>query len=229
MPSLPTCPIFWENGRLSKNGKIGIGVSATFLFCALLAGIYICCIRRRRNDYDFGLPSELTCKYWVERSIFSLVFYLIPPKANLHLYQFFDYFKLSHGRNCSLPLCWLSCYLIIFLQMLPRSNWKGKKKLFTSKKIEHEFPLDYISHANWINCKLRSIISIELLQLFRLGRLFIQLYRVESYLHNTHINFLFQHKKQAACCLDFDMPQCQTVYQRRGKNMGKERWDCFYS
>ncbi|CAK9327792.1 unnamed protein product [Citrullus colocynthis] len=59
VPSLPTCPIFWENGRLSKTGKIAIGVSSTFLFCALLAVIYICCIRRRRNDYDFGLPSEL--------------------------------------------------------------------------------------------------------------------------------------------------------------------------
>ncbi|XP_022155199.1 receptor-like protein kinase At3g21340 [Momordica charantia] len=59
VPSLPTCPIFWENGRLSKTGKIAIGVSSTFVFCVLLAVIYICCIRRRRNDYDFGLPSEL--------------------------------------------------------------------------------------------------------------------------------------------------------------------------
>lgn len=81
VPSLPTCPLFWEHGRLSKTGKIAIGVSSTFLFCALLAVIYICCIRRRRNDYDFGLPSELMCKYLVERPlVFSLVFYLPHPK-----------------------------------------------------------------------------------------------------------------------------------------------------
>ena len=84
VPSLPTCPIFWENGRLSKNGKIAIGVSSTFLFCALLAVIYICCIRRRRNDYDFGLPSELICKYHVQTPlIFSLLFCLPPPSTNL--------------------------------------------------------------------------------------------------------------------------------------------------
>ncbi|KAI9092052.1 hypothetical protein K1719_027987 [Acacia pycnantha] len=58
VPSLPACPIFWENGRLSYRGKIAIGLSCLLVFCliVLLVLIYI---RKRRNDYDFGLPSEL--------------------------------------------------------------------------------------------------------------------------------------------------------------------------
>ncbi|KAK4260880.1 hypothetical protein QN277_003942 [Acacia crassicarpa] len=58
VPSLPACPIFWENGRLSSRGKIAIGLSCLLVFCliVLLVLIYI---RKRRNDYDFGLPSEL--------------------------------------------------------------------------------------------------------------------------------------------------------------------------
>ncbi|XP_027913777.1 receptor-like protein 4 isoform X2 [Vigna unguiculata] len=59
VPSLPSCPMFWKNGKLSTQGKIAIGVSCSFVFCAILLLVYIC-IRRRRNDYDFALPHELT-------------------------------------------------------------------------------------------------------------------------------------------------------------------------
>ncbi|KAJ1385266.1 Malectin-like carbohydrate-binding domain [Sesbania bispinosa] len=58
VPSLPTCPMFWENGRLSTQGKIAIGLSCLFVFCVILLLVYIY-IRRRRNDYDFALPHEL--------------------------------------------------------------------------------------------------------------------------------------------------------------------------
>ncbi|KAL2347539.1 hypothetical protein Fmac_001539 [Flemingia macrophylla] len=59
VPSLPACPMFWENGKLSTPGKIAIGFSCLFVFCAILLLVYIY-IRRRRNDYDFALPHELT-------------------------------------------------------------------------------------------------------------------------------------------------------------------------
>ncbi|KAJ7954060.1 Leucine-rich repeat protein kinase family protein [Quillaja saponaria] len=58
IPPLPACHIFWESGRLSTPGKIAIGLSCLVFFCVLLLVVYIC-IRRRRNDYDFGLPHEL--------------------------------------------------------------------------------------------------------------------------------------------------------------------------
>ncbi|PPR92848.1 hypothetical protein GOBAR_AA27823 [Gossypium barbadense] len=59
VPPLPDCPLFWENGRLSKGGKIAIGLSCFLFVAVLLLVIYIFCIRRGRNDYDFGLPSDL--------------------------------------------------------------------------------------------------------------------------------------------------------------------------
>ncbi|KAG5059976.1 hypothetical protein AAZX31_01G080500 [Glycine max] len=59
VPSLPDCPMFWENGKLSTQGKIAIGLSCLFVFCVILLLVYIY-IRRRRNDYDFALPHELT-------------------------------------------------------------------------------------------------------------------------------------------------------------------------
>lgn len=65
VPSLPDCPLFWKNGGLSKNGKIAIGISCLIFVCLLSLLIYICCIRRGRNDYDFGLPHELTCKFFL--------------------------------------------------------------------------------------------------------------------------------------------------------------------
>ncbi|KAK3442791.1 hypothetical protein EUGRSUZ_B03053 [Eucalyptus grandis] len=57
-PSLPVCSI-WENGGLSSGAKIAIGLSCAVAFIMLLLVLYIFCIRRRRNDYDFGLPHEL--------------------------------------------------------------------------------------------------------------------------------------------------------------------------
>lgn len=59
VPSLPDCPLFWGRGGLSTSGKIAIGISCLVLFCLLLLVLYLCCIRRSRNDYDFGLPQEL--------------------------------------------------------------------------------------------------------------------------------------------------------------------------
>ncbi|KAL2562619.1 hypothetical protein AAZV13_20G147500 [Glycine max] len=58
VPSLPSCPMFWEHGRLSTRGKIAIALSCLFVFCVVLLVAYIY-IRRKRNDYDFALPHEL--------------------------------------------------------------------------------------------------------------------------------------------------------------------------
>ncbi|GAB4828908.1 hypothetical protein Ancab_018569 [Ancistrocladus abbreviatus] len=58
VPSLPECPLFWHNGRLTNRGKIAIGLSCMVIFMLLLLVIYVY-IRRRRNDYDFGLPHDL--------------------------------------------------------------------------------------------------------------------------------------------------------------------------
>ncbi|KAK8627799.1 hypothetical protein V6N13_135399 [Hibiscus sabdariffa] len=59
VPPLPDCPLFWEHGRLSKGGKIAIGLSCFLFVAVLLLVIYIFCVRRGRHDYDFGLPSDL--------------------------------------------------------------------------------------------------------------------------------------------------------------------------
>ncbi|XP_030546229.1 receptor-like protein 4 [Rhodamnia argentea] len=59
VPSLPACPLFWENGALSTGGKIGIAISCLVVLSVLLLVVYICCIRRGRHDYDFALPHEL--------------------------------------------------------------------------------------------------------------------------------------------------------------------------
>ncbi|KAL5759209.1 hypothetical protein ACOSQ2_018047 [Xanthoceras sorbifolium] len=59
VPSLPSCPLFWDKGGLSTGGKIAIALSCLVILCALLLVIYMCCIRRGRNDYDFGLPHDL--------------------------------------------------------------------------------------------------------------------------------------------------------------------------
>ncbi|XP_044491147.1 receptor-like protein 4 [Mangifera indica] len=56
---LPPCPLFWENGGLSKGVKVAIGLSCLVILCVLLLIAYTCYIRRRRNDYDFGLPQDL--------------------------------------------------------------------------------------------------------------------------------------------------------------------------
>lgn len=59
LPSLPECPLFWGTGGLSTGGKIAVGLASLFFLCVLLLVIYIFCIRRRNNDYDFGLPHDL--------------------------------------------------------------------------------------------------------------------------------------------------------------------------
>lgn len=62
VPSLPDCPLFWGSNGLSTGGKIAIGISSLILFCMLSLAVYVCCIRRRRYDYDFSLPQELMGK-----------------------------------------------------------------------------------------------------------------------------------------------------------------------
>ncbi|XP_022881995.1 receptor-like protein kinase At3g21340 isoform X1 [Olea europaea var. sylvestris] len=59
VPSLPDCPLFWGKNGLSTGGKVAIGLACLFLLSVLLLGMYYCCVWRRRNDYDFGLPHEL--------------------------------------------------------------------------------------------------------------------------------------------------------------------------
>ncbi|GLT73092.1 hypothetical protein SLA2020_449740 [Shorea laevis] len=59
VPSLPDCPLFWENGHLSKGGKIAISLSCLFFIGVVVLVVCIICIRRHRNDYDFGLPQDL--------------------------------------------------------------------------------------------------------------------------------------------------------------------------
>ncbi|PSS13418.1 LRR receptor-like serine/threonine-protein kinase precursor [Actinidia chinensis var. chinensis] len=78
VPSLPKCPLFWGSNGLSIGGKIAIGVSSVVVFCILLFLIYICCIRRGHNDYDFGLPQELMAlsakrnRYHRQKSLMTL-------------------------------------------------------------------------------------------------------------------------------------------------------------
>ena len=81
VPSLPDCPMFWKNNGLSNGGKIAVGVSCVIVFL-LVAVIVFICIRRRRNDYDFGLPQELMCKC----SLYSSTL-LLQHKYNCHLAQ----------------------------------------------------------------------------------------------------------------------------------------------
>lgn len=63
VPSLPSCPLLWENGHLSKGGKIAIAISCVVIFLVLLLVIYLCCIWRGRHDYDFAPPHDLTCEF----------------------------------------------------------------------------------------------------------------------------------------------------------------------
>ncbi|KAF6137238.1 hypothetical protein GIB67_036275 [Kingdonia uniflora] len=59
VPSLPPCPLFWGKGSMSTGVKIAIGLSCMAILCILLVVIYVFCIRRGRNEYDFGLPQDL--------------------------------------------------------------------------------------------------------------------------------------------------------------------------
>ncbi|KEH43453.1 putative transferase [Medicago truncatula] len=77
VPSLPSCPMFWEHGGLSTRGKIAIVFSCLFVFCVVLLLVYIY-IRKKRNDYDFGLPHEIMAlaakrnKYQRQKSLMIL-------------------------------------------------------------------------------------------------------------------------------------------------------------
>lgn len=76
VPSLPECPL------LSSGGKIAIGISSLVLFCILLLAVYICCIRRGRYDYDFGIPPELMGKH---------IFYSYLPNEHFPILLYFAY------------------------------------------------------------------------------------------------------------------------------------------
>ncbi|KAL0296765.1 UNVERIFIED_CONTAM: putative LRR receptor-like serine/threonine-protein kinase [Sesamum radiatum] len=78
VPSLPECPFFWGKNGLSTAGKIAIALSGLVIFSAVSLGTYYLCIRRRRNDYDFGLPHELVSlaakrnRYQRQKSLMAL-------------------------------------------------------------------------------------------------------------------------------------------------------------
>ncbi|KAK1322532.1 putative LRR receptor-like serine/threonine-protein kinase [Acorus calamus] len=59
VPTMPACPFFWENKSISTGGKVAIGLSCVVVLVLLVLMVYICCIRRGRNDYDFALPQDL--------------------------------------------------------------------------------------------------------------------------------------------------------------------------
>lgn len=82
VPSLPACPVFWENGKLSTQGKVAIGLSCLFVSCVILLLVYIY-IRKRRNDYDFALPHELTCKYDFIKIFFCQALFFRPTGTAL--------------------------------------------------------------------------------------------------------------------------------------------------
>lgn len=67
--------MFWEHGGLSTRGKIAIVFSCLFVFCVVLLLVYIY-IRKKRNDYDFGLPHEIMGEYNLNEILFFLSFIL---------------------------------------------------------------------------------------------------------------------------------------------------------
>ncbi|KAL1551229.1 receptor-like protein 4 [Salvia divinorum] len=78
VPSLPECSLLWGKHGLSTGGKVAIGISCLVVVSALAFGIYYCVVWRRRNDYDFGLPHELTSlaakrnRYHRQKSLMAL-------------------------------------------------------------------------------------------------------------------------------------------------------------
>ncbi|WOL02825.1 putative LRR receptor-like serine/threonine-protein kinase [Canna indica] len=58
VPTLPACPLFWDKRGLSTAGKVAIGLSCVF-FVMLLLLIYLFCIKRHNDDYDFEFPQDL--------------------------------------------------------------------------------------------------------------------------------------------------------------------------
>ncbi|XP_047960937.1 receptor-like protein 4 isoform X2 [Salvia hispanica] len=78
VPSLPECSLLWGKHGLSTGGKVAIGISCLVVVSALAFGIYYCVVWRRRYDYDFGLPHELTSlaakrnRYHRQKSLMAL-------------------------------------------------------------------------------------------------------------------------------------------------------------
>ncbi|XP_020571643.1 uncharacterized protein LOC110018618 [Phalaenopsis equestris] len=58
VPSLPPCPFFWDKKKLSTRGKIAIALSCG-VFMSIVLLVYVACIKRGRNDYEFGPPQDL--------------------------------------------------------------------------------------------------------------------------------------------------------------------------
>ena len=75
VPTLPACPFSWEKG-LSTGGKIAIGLACVVVFALILLVIYIFCIKRGGNDYDFGLPQDLICEYSFLVTLFPSICFL---------------------------------------------------------------------------------------------------------------------------------------------------------
>ncbi|KAL8531633.1 hypothetical protein ACS0TY_008288 [Phlomoides rotata] len=78
VPPLPDCPLFWRKDGLSTGGKIAIGVSSLVILSILVLVIYYFCIKRKRSNYDFGLPHELVSlsskrnRYQRQKSLMAL-------------------------------------------------------------------------------------------------------------------------------------------------------------
>ncbi|XAR55843.1 Non-specific serine/threonine protein kinase [Bertholletia excelsa] len=78
VPPLPECPLLWGHDGLSTGGKVAIGISSLVVVSILLIVIYMCCIRRRHYEYDFGLPQELMAlsakrnRYHRQKSLMAL-------------------------------------------------------------------------------------------------------------------------------------------------------------
>lgn len=106
VPSLPSCPMFWEHGRLSTRGKIAIALSCLFVFCVVLLVAYIY-IRRKRNDYDFALPHELMCKYDFNEIVCLLSIFIYNIHVNMYLF-------FGVKVNCCL-ICFLRVLVVISL------------------------------------------------------------------------------------------------------------------
>ncbi|OAE31305.1 hypothetical protein AXG93_1962s1620 [Marchantia polymorpha subsp. ruderalis] len=64
VPSLPTCPHFWEDSGLSAGAKAGI-VLASLVGAAVFLFLVCFCIRKRNSedDYNFGLPHQLAMRH----------------------------------------------------------------------------------------------------------------------------------------------------------------------
>jgi len=64
VPSLPACPYFWEKTGLSVGAKIALALTSVVVIIMLLSILYLCFIRKHRNDYDFdlGLPHDLIAR-----------------------------------------------------------------------------------------------------------------------------------------------------------------------